>query len=1552
MTAARFRSGACVVLALVAVLAGSMQQAGAVSTSLVISQVYGGGGNTGAPLKNDFIEVFNRSGSTVDLSGWSVQYASTTGTSWQKTDLSGTLQAGQYLLVQESGGTNGITPPAADVTGTIPMSAGAGKVVLRNTNTLIVSGTSCPTDSVDVVGYGSGTNCTEGGLPTATLSNTTAAVRANSGCTDTDNNAADFSTGVPGPRNRASALVACDGTPTPTSPTVNVTTAPPDPTPGSKLTITAAVTPGTNPASTGLSVNCDLSWAGLGSSSPLFDDGTNGDTTAGDLIFSRLFTIPPATVPGSRIGSCTVSDSEGRSGSGSYTVNVVPGVADIAPTVSSHTPDSDETGVPVDANIGISFSEPVSVTGSWYSISCGTSGMHTAAVSSGASGFLLNPDADFANAETCTVTLDGTLISDQDTIDPPDTVAGNPSWSFTTAGAPTPGLVVISQVYGGGGNSGAVYQNDFIELFNRGATPASLNGWSVQYASAAGTGAWLKTNLTNVTLAPGQYYLVQQAAGTNLAPPLPTPDVIGTTNMSGTAGKVALVNNTTILSGICPTGAIDLVGYGAANCSEGSSPTAALTNATAALRKGGGCIDTDNNAADFATGTPTPRNTAAATHVCGGDEAPFISARSPGSGASGVAADANVTVTFSEAVDVAAGWYTISCVTSGAHAAAVSGGATSFTLDPDTDFAAGESCTVTIVAAHVTDQDTDDPPDNMAADDSWSFTIATPPVAIHDIQGASHISPMAGSVSNVPGIVTAKRSNGFYMQDPNPDSSDATSEGIFVFTSSPPTVQVGDAVRVSGNVQEFRPGGPTGTNLTTTEISSPTTTVLSSGNPLPAAIVAGTGGRVPPAEIIEDDASGDVETSGVFDPAADGLDFWESLEGMRVQLDNAVAVGPTNSFGETPVVGDDGANASLRTARGGLVIRPGDFNPERLVLDDTITAGLPAVNVGDHYNGSVVGVLDYNFGLFMLEVTAMPTVVHDGVTPESTTAPAASEVTLATFNFENLDPTDPPAKFARLGGILVNNLKSPDIVSGEEVQDNTGPTDNGVVDANVTLDTLVSAIQAAGGPTYAYRYINPVNDQDGGEPGGNIRQVFLFRTDRVSFVDRPGGGSTTATTVVNTADGPELSASPGRIDPTNAAFTTSRKPLVGEFMFAGQHLFVIANHFNSKGGDQPLMGHFQPPTRSSEVQRHNQAQVVHDFVASILGADANAKVVVAGDLNDFEFSDTVTILKAGVLHDLMDTLPPNERYSYVFEGNSQTLDHILLSAGLFSQPFAYDVVHVNSEFADQASDHEPSVVRIGLNAPPSASAGGPYTVDEGGSVTVSGAGTDPEGGPLTYAWDLDDNGTFETAGQSPTFSAAALDGPGTRTVTVRVTDDAGATATDSTQVTIANVPPTATFSAPASTFAGSPFTLSLTNPSDPSAADTAAGFEYAFDCGSGYGPFGSSATVSCPTGDTGTRSVGAQIRDKDGGVTDYRGAVNVVVTYASLCDLVQRVVTSTEVATGLCDKLNAASAAAARGNTSAEQNQLAAFRSQVDAQTGKSISASDAELLKLLSTRL
>jgi hypothetical protein len=883
----------------------------------------------------------------------------------------------------------------------------------------------------------------------------------------------------------------------------------------------------------------------------------------------------------------------------------------------------------------------------------------------------------------------------------------------TPAVAVSPNLV-ISQVYGGGGNTGAPYTNDYIEIFNRGNSIVFLNGYSLQYTSATGTGNFgansgLITEFLGGALVPGQHWLIQEAGGA-VGSPLPTPDVVDATpiSMSATGGKVALVTDADPLG--CNGGStpcspdqlariVDLIGYDGANFSE-TAPAPGLSNTTAALRANAGCTDTDDNSADFAAGAPTPRNSLSPLQFCTGENAPAVQATSPTNGATGVVRNTNVLVSFTEPVTVSDGWFSISCTSSGTHTATVSGGPQAYTLDPDADFAFSETCTVTVYASGVSDVDLVDPPDHPDSDYAFSFTAEAAPIEIHDIQGASHRSPLVGTtVSGVAGIVTAKLGNGFYMQDPTPDANDATSEAIFVFTSSAPTVNVGDDVRVSGVVTEFRPGGSGSTNLTTTELTSPTITASSSGNVLPLPIVIGTGGRIAPNMVIEDDATGSVETSGIFDPTSDGIDFYESLEAMRVQVNDAVAVGPRNPFGEIPVVGDDSADAGIDTVRGGVVIRPDDFNPERIQLDDTIMP-TPVVNVADGFTTPVVGVMDYSFGNFKLNVTVPLTRVDGGLEREITRLPIDQEIVVGTYNVENLDPSD--GTFARHADLIVNHLRSPDVLAIEEIQDDNGAVNDSVTDASTTWNMLIAAIQGAGGPTYEYRQIDPVDDQDGGEPGGNIRVGFLFRTDRgVSFIDRPGGDSTTPTTIVDHPSGPQLSYSPGRVAPTNSAWANSRKPLAGEFRMHGKKVFVIANHFNSKGGDHPLFGRFQPPMRISEVQRHQQAQVVNDFVDQIVALDPNANVIVLGDINDFDFSETVSILEGGVLSSLMHTLPQAERYSYDFEGNSQVLDQILVSNNLLDNfPIDYDPVHVNSEFADQASDHDPQVARIDTRGRP------------------------------------------------------------------------------------------------------------------------------------------------------------------------------------------------------------------------------------------------------------
>ncbi len=580
-------------------------------------------------------------------------------------------------------------------------------------------------------------------------------------------------------------------------------------------------------------------------------------------------------------------------------------------------------------------------------------------------------------------------------------------------------------------------------------------------------------------------------------------------------------------------------------------------------------------------------------------------------------------------------------------------------------------------------------------------TAVTGALSIHQIQGAGHFSAWDDqAVGPVPGVVTAVRSNGFYLQEPDPDGAVATAEGVFVYWPDVAGLQPGDLVLVDATVNEFYPGGRERGGLSVTELVSPTVQRLASGHPLPQPVLLGQGGRPLPNQVIDDDASGDVETTGSFDPETDGIDFFESLEGMLVQVNRARVVGPTR-FGEFQVVADNGEEATVLSSRGSLVIREGDFNPERLFIDDALVSSEPDVNVGDAFTQPITGVVDYGFGNFKIfNTTPLPPVVPGSLLSETTSLTGTeNRLTVATFNLENLAPEDGPEKFQGLAQQIVHNLGAPDILAVQEVQDNNGSVNDDLVDASTTYSMLLTAIQEAGGPVYDYREIPPEDGKDGGQPGGNIRVALLFRPGRVTFVDRGSAGPTDAITVTQTLTGPVLSASPGRIDPTNSAFSRSRKPLAGEFLFQGQRLFVIVVHFNSKGGDDPLFGRVQPPEFSSENKRREQARVVHDFVAAILALDPQANVVVLGDMNEHYFASPVQELQGGILTNLIERLPVEERYTFLYQGNAQVLDNLLVSASLASlrQPEA-DIVHVNAEFhgktAHRWTDHDPVLARF------------------------------------------------------------------------------------------------------------------------------------------------------------------------------------------------------------------------------------------------------------------
>ncbi|MEV4194925.1 endonuclease/exonuclease/phosphatase family protein [Streptomyces toxytricini] len=584
--------------------------------------------------------------------------------------------------------------------------------------------------------------------------------------------------------------------------------------------------------------------------------------------------------------------------------------------------------------------------------------------------------------------------------------------------------------------------------------------------------------------------------------------------------------------------------------------------------------------------------------------------------------------------------------------------------------------------------------------DAAEGTASAEAVRIHDIQGTTRISPLNGKqVADVAGIVTGVRtygSRGFWMQDPDTDDDDATSEGVFVFTGSAPTVAVGDAVKVSGLVGEYVPGGAGSGNQSITQISKPTVTVVSSGNALPEAVAVNEY-TVPAAYAPAGDPAAGGSINGLtLEPSRYALDHYEALEGMNVSIRNSRVVGASSAqHGELWVTVKGWENSNKR---GGTVYGSYEAqNTGRLKVQQLAPLAqqpFPVANVGDKLTGTTEGPMDYNqFGGYTLVARTLGTVAKGTLAPEKTKAQAQGELAVATYNVENLDPGDSQEKFDALAKAVVENLASPDILALEEIQDDNGAKNDGTVSAEQTLAKFTAAIAAAGGPSYQWRTVNPENNKDGGEPGGNIRQVFLFNPDRVSFTDRAAGDAATATGVTTVKGHAALTHSPGRIDPANPAWQDSRKPLAGEFVFRGRTVFVIANHFGSKGGDEGLTSHHQPPLRSSEAKRLQQAQSVNAFVKQLLAADKNARVLALGDINDFEFSETTKALEdGGALYSAIKSLPKSERYSYLFQGNAQVLDQILVSPAIKS--YTYDSVHINAEFAVQNSDHDPQVLRF------------------------------------------------------------------------------------------------------------------------------------------------------------------------------------------------------------------------------------------------------------------
>jgi predicted extracellular nuclease len=896
--------------------------------------------------------------------------------------------------------------------------------------------------------------------------------------------------------------------------------------------------------------------------------------------------------------------------------------------------------------------------------------------------------------------------------------------------------VVISQVYGGGGNSTAPYTNDFVELFNAGSTAASLAGWSVQYASATGTGNFAANSplaLPNVTLQPGQYYLVQLAGGAT-GSALPSADLAATApNLSGSAGKVVLATTAT---GLACNGAntpcssaqqaqiVDLVGYGTANYYEGSAAPAG-GNALALLRAANGCTDSNNNGADFSAAAPAPRNSASPFNLCVAIVNQPIVANCPaGSLAQGSAGSVALSASDADsrvnAASLAQG--TPAAFTLGTLApAAADGESATVSLNVAAGLAAGSYAVVVNFA--------NDEAQTASCTVNVTISSTTP---IHAIQGSGASSPLAGQSVTTQGVVTLVTNAGFFMQDETPDSDPTTSEGIYVYTGSTPTVVAGQRLRVTATVAEYAVGSSADALANPlTELTSPSISVLASGIAVAPTVIP-------------------------FPEAVDG--DLERYEGMLVSIDGPLTVDqnyflgrygqltvsaggrlekPTNRYpagsAEALAMADDNARRRLLLDDGSSLQNP---NPTPyLAADNTVRAG-------DTIAG-LTGVIDFGLatsdsaGLvdYRLQPTVAPVITRSN--PRSTAPDAVGgNVRVASFNvlnyFTTLDATgsagcypsgtrsdcrgaDSTTEFARQKAKIVNAIKAlnADVVGLMEIENN----------GNAAVLDLVAGLNAALG---AGTYASVALPSGGGTGTDAIRVAMIYKPARLTPV---GGAQSDANAIHN------------------------RPPLAQTFAAAnGEKFSVVVNHFKSKSscpssGVDADQGDGQGCWNARRVE---QAQALRSYVAGLQASSGDSDVIVIGDLNSYGKEDPILDFTQNGYIDQVARFA-DFGYSYVFDGEAGYIDHALATTSLNAQVAGAahwrinadepSIIDYNLEFKQPActscgpdyysnsvyrsSDHDPVVIGLNLVKQIGGTAGRDTLVGTSGDdVLTGGIGND------------------------------------------------------------------------------------------------------------------------------------------------------------------------------------------------------------------------------------
>ncbi|KAI0360124.1 DNase I-like protein [Trametes cingulata] len=596
-------------------------------------------------------------------------------------------------------------------------------------------------------------------------------------------------------------------------------------------------------------------------------------------------------------------------------------------------------------------------------------------------------------------------------------------------------------------------------------------------------------------------------------------------------------------------------------------------------------------------------------------------------------------------------------------------------------------------------------------------------VKITDIQGVSFQSPLAGQIVEVSGVVTAKDRYGAWIQG-EPSDDRRASTGLRLYGTKAKAASVGELISVVGRVAEYR-SNQNDLFLTELDIVSSVET-LSRGHAIQP-LVLGVDRTPPHDQLSSLDKGPDgwlslpsnitllESVNATLRPDEFGLDFWESLEGQLVTVPSPTAVNFPDRFGSIWVYGDWPVTG--QNERGGLTIHSeaGETppaHPEAILIGRALDGTHnPKTSMGMKLS-NVTGVVTYQYGSYYVLPLTAPEIIdipQENVRPSTLNSSAhACQLRIGDYNVENMSPRS--HHIPSIASHIAEYLHTPDIVFVQEIQDDSGSRNDGVVSANKTLRTLVNAIKkASGGVEYEFVNVEPEDNKDGGKPGGNIRVAYLWRPERVSLIPGTIGNATVAThPVVDDEGNVELSFNPGRIDPLHSAWEEARKPLAAAWKTAsGQRFYTVNVHFSSKRDSSSAQGDARPPVNGHAERRHSQANVTATFVRSLLDLSPDASIIVAGDMNEYLAARAVLHPLTALLQDANEVagVPPEERYTYVYDQHAQEIDHVLVSDAIAQRRngltagsgVEVEHVHVNTwagSIGERASDHDPTVVRL------------------------------------------------------------------------------------------------------------------------------------------------------------------------------------------------------------------------------------------------------------------